>query len=95
MWVACIIGLQCVLTAQLPQLTESVRTHHRSCMHAHCMPLVRCLSRLLCAVVPLLRMVLQCPNEFVVGYGLDFNECYRCLPYVAALKEEAYAGSAH
>lgn len=36
--------------------------------------------------------VLQCPNEFIVGYGLDFNECYRCLPYVAALKEEAYEG---
>lgn len=39
--------------------------------------------------------VLQCPNEFVVGYGLDFNENYRCLPYVAALKEEAYSGSGH
>jgi hypoxanthine phosphoribosyltransferase len=37
----------------------------------------------------------QCPDEFVVGYGLDYNECYRCLPYVAALKEEAYAGSEH
>jgi hypoxanthine-guanine phosphoribosyltransferase len=34
----------------------------------------------------------QCPNEFVVGYGLDYGERYRCLPYVAALKEEAYAG---
>eukprot|EP00879_Flechtneria_rotunda_P007202 GHRR01007557.1.p1 GENE.GHRR01007557.1~~GHRR01007557.1.p1 ORF type:complete len:248 (+),score=57.76 GHRR01007557.1:271-1014(+) len=37
----------------------------------------------------------ECPNEFVVGYGLDFNERYRCLPYVAALKEEAYTGSGH
>ncbi|KAF6255799.1 hypoxanthine phosphoribosyltransferase [Scenedesmus sp. NREL 46B-D3] len=37
----------------------------------------------------------ECPNEFVVGYGLDYNESYRCLPYVAALKEEAYAGSGH
>eukprot|EP00878_Enallax_costatus_P003975 GHUV01004197.1.p1 GENE.GHUV01004197.1~~GHUV01004197.1.p1 ORF type:complete len:237 (+),score=40.79 GHUV01004197.1:238-948(+) len=37
----------------------------------------------------------ECPNEFVVGYGLDFNERFRCLPYVAALKEEAYAGSGH
>ncbi|KAF8056839.1 hpt [Scenedesmus sp. PABB004] len=33
----------------------------------------------------------DCPNEFVVGYGLDFNERFRCLPYVAALKEEAYS----
>lgn len=40
-------------------------------------------------------LCVQCPNEFVVGYGLDFDECYRCLPYVAALKEEAYAGSGH
>lgn len=31
------------------------------------------------------------PNEFVVGYGLDFNEKYRNLPYVGILKPEAYA----
>ena len=30
------------------------------------------------------------PNEFVVGYGLDFNEQYRNLPYVGVLKPEAY-----
>ena len=30
------------------------------------------------------------PNEFVVGYGLDFNEYYRNLPYVGVLKPEAY-----
>ena len=30
------------------------------------------------------------PNEFVVGYGLDFNEYYRNLPYVGILKSEAY-----
>lgn len=30
------------------------------------------------------------PNEFVVGYGLDFNEKYRNLPYVGVLKEECY-----
>ena len=31
------------------------------------------------------------PNEFVVGYGLDFNEQYRNLPFVGVLKPEAYA----
>ena len=30
------------------------------------------------------------PNEFVVGYGLDFNERYRNLPYVGVLKPEMY-----
>ena len=30
------------------------------------------------------------PNAFVVGYGLDYNEQYRNLPYVGILKPEAY-----
>lgn len=30
------------------------------------------------------------PNEFIVGYGLDFNEMGRNLPYIAALKDEIY-----
>ncbi|PNH06405.1 Hypoxanthine-guanine phosphoribosyltransferase [Tetrabaena socialis] len=32
-----------------------------------------------------------CPNEFVVGYGLDFDEEYRTLPYIGVLKPECYA----
>jgi len=32
-----------------------------------------------------------CPNEFVVGYGLDYGEKYRNLPYVASLKPEVYS----
>ncbi len=31
------------------------------------------------------------PKEFVVGYGLDFNEYYRNLPYIGVLKEEVYS----
>jgi len=31
------------------------------------------------------------PNEFVVGYGLDYGEVYRNLPYIGVLKEEVYA----
>ncbi len=30
------------------------------------------------------------PNEFVVGYGLDYDECYRNLPMVGVLKPEVY-----
>ena len=30
------------------------------------------------------------PNKFVVGYGLDYNELYRNLPYIGVLKEEIY-----
>ncbi len=32
----------------------------------------------------------EVPNEFVVGYGLDYNEKYRNLPFVGILKPEAY-----
>lgn len=30
------------------------------------------------------------PDEFVVGYGLDYNENYRNLPYVGVLRPEVY-----
>ena len=30
------------------------------------------------------------PNEFVVGYGFDYNENYRNIPYIGILKEEVY-----
>lgn len=29
------------------------------------------------------------PNKFVIGYGLDYNQKYRNLPYVGVIKEEA------
>jgi len=32
------------------------------------------------------------PDKFVVGYGLDFGELYRNLPYIGVLKPEAYGG---
>lgn len=32
------------------------------------------------------------PDEFVVGYGLDYDEKYRNLPYLGVLKPEVYGG---
>ncbi|GIP41336.1 hypothetical protein J31TS4_46160 [Paenibacillus sp. J31TS4] len=33
------------------------------------------------------------PDAFIVGYGLDYDEKYRNLPYVGVLKEEVYTKS--
>lgn len=33
----------------------------------------------------------EVPNAFVVGYGLDYNEKYRNLPYIGILKEHVYS----
>lgn len=35
----------------------------------------------------------RCPNEFVVGYGLDYAGLYRNLPYIGVLKPEVYRRS--
>jgi hypoxanthine phosphoribosyltransferase len=43
--------------------------------------------------VPVKYVGFDIPNEFVVGYGLDFAERYRELPYVGVLKPEVYARS--
>ena len=33
------------------------------------------------------------PNEFVVGYGLDYSEQYRGLPFVGVLKPQVYGAA--
>ena len=40
--------------------------------------------------VPLDYIGFSIPNEFVVGYGMDFRELYRSLPFVGVLKPELY-----
>lgn len=32
----------------------------------------------------------EVPNEFIVGYGIDYAEKYRNLPFIGVLKEEVY-----
>jgi hypoxanthine phosphoribosyltransferase len=41
--------------------------------------------------VPIRYAGFDIPNEFVVGYGLDYAERYRDLPFVGRLKPEVYA----
>ena len=41
--------------------------------------------------VPIDYVCFTIPDEFVVGYGLDFNQIYRNLPFVGVLKPETYS----
>lgn len=41
--------------------------------------------------VPVAYEGIEVPDEFVVGYGLDYAERYRNLPFVGILKEEVYS----
>jgi hypoxanthine phosphoribosyltransferase len=36
-------------------------------------------------------MGLTCPDEFIVGYGLDYQERYRTLPYIAKLRPDIFS----
>lgn len=40
--------------------------------------------------VPIDYLGFNIPDVWVVGYGLDYNDAYRTLPYIAELKEEVY-----
>ena len=42
--------------------------------------------------VPVKYVGFDIPSEFVVGYGLDYAERYRDLPFVGRLRPEVYAG---
>jgi hypoxanthine phosphoribosyltransferase len=42
--------------------------------------------------VPVKYIGFNIPDKFVLGYGLDFQEKYRNLPYVAVLEPKHYAG---
>lgn len=42
--------------------------------------------------IPLDYVGFDIPDEFVLGYGLDFDEKFRNLPYVGVLKQEYFGG---
>jgi hypoxanthine phosphoribosyltransferase len=42
--------------------------------------------------VPVKYIGFDIPNDFVVGFGLDYAERYRDLPYIGRLKPEVYSG---
>ncbi|WP_197704673.1 hypoxanthine phosphoribosyltransferase [Jatrophihabitans sp. GAS493] len=42
--------------------------------------------------VPVRYVGFDIPNDFVVGYGLDYNERYRDLPYIGRLAPSVYGG---
>jgi hypoxanthine phosphoribosyltransferase len=43
--------------------------------------------------IPVKYVGFDIPNEFVVGYGLDYDERYREVPFVGVLREGVYARS--
>ena len=43
--------------------------------------------------IPLDFVGFEVPDEFVAGYGLDFDEVYRNLPFIGVLKEKVYEDS--
>lgn len=43
--------------------------------------------------VPIKYIGFEIPDEFVVGYGLDYNQRYRNLPYVASMNAAAVSGA--
>ncbi len=43
--------------------------------------------------VPLRYVGFECPNRYLVGYGLDFRGLYRNLPYIGVLKDEIFQGA--
>jgi hypoxanthine phosphoribosyltransferase len=43
--------------------------------------------------VPLRYVGFECPNRYLVGYGLDFKGLYRNLPYIGVLKDEIFQGA--
>lgn len=69
------------LSKIIDHLTSKGATEVRSCVLLHK------IGRQTVAISPDYRGF-EIPNEFVIGYGLDYNDHYRHLPYIGILPEE-------
>ena len=70
----------------LTSLTETLRAHRPKSLEVCTL-----LDKTMCRKTPFTPKYVgfPIPNEFVVGFGLDYDEKYRQLPYVGVLKSEA------
>jgi len=71
-------------------LLTMLRTRNPKSMRV-CTLLKKCVDR--DVVVPIHYWGFEIPNEFVVGFGLDYKEGYRHLPFIGVLKREVYCRS--
>jgi len=71
----------------LQYITQNLHTRHPQSVHI-CTLLSKPSRREI--NIPLDYVGFEIPNKFVVGYGLDFAEIYRSLPYIGVLKREKY-----
>ena len=71
----------------LDYITRNLRTRHPKSLRT-CTLLSKPSRREL--EIPVDYIGFEIPNEFVIGYGLDFVEIYRSLPYIGVLKKDKY-----
>ena len=71
----------------LHYITENLKTRHPKSLRI-CTLLDKPSRRQI--DIPLDYVGFAIPNKFVIGYGLDFAEIYRNLPYIGVLKKEKY-----
>ena len=62
---------------------------NKGCLDVRCVTLLDKPSRRVCEIEADY-VGFEVPNEFVVGYGLDYNQKYRNLPFIGVLKPEIY-----
>ncbi len=72
----------------LNYITQNLRTRHPASLKI-CTLLNKTARRVL--DIPLDYVGFEIPDRFVIGYGLDYGEIYRNLPFVGVLKPELYS----